>query len=200
MLQEKTKKYQAMDFNHLIGMPGFSEKLLTSHFKLYQGYVTNTNTALEKLASFLAEGKDRSPEFAEIKRRLGWEFNGMRLHEYYFGNMGGKEQLSSSTSLHQAIAEHFGDFETWKKDFVSTGAMRGIGWVILYKDPKNDALVNFWIEEHQTNHLAGGQPLLVMDVFEHAFMIDYGLAKADYITAFFKNINWTEVERRFEGE
>ena len=94
------------------------------------------------------------------------------------------------------IASEFGSLEAWEKDFRAAGAMRGIGWVVLYLDPAAGRMFNFWVNEHDTGHPAGGLPLLVMDVFEHAYMTDYGLKKADYIEAFFKNIDWRAVESR----
>ncbi|MBE0426324.1 MAG: superoxide dismutase [Nitrospirae bacterium] len=190
--------YTAKDYSVLIGMEGFSETLLKNHFTLYQGYVTNTNKVLDALDQLLKEDKAGNPEFAELKRRLGWEFNGMRLHEYYFENLGGKSPLDKNGKFAKKIAEDFGSYETWEKDFKATGAMRGIGWVVLYHDVKNGRLINFWINEHDVAHPAGCNPILIMDVFEHAFMIDYGLKKADYIGAFFKNINWTIVESRLK--
>ena len=188
--------YQAKDYSRLLGMTGFSETLLKNHFTLYQGYVTNTNKLLDTLAQMVGEGKQGAPEFAELKRRLGWEFNGMRLHEYYFENLGGKEGLGRESKLYKKIVESFGSYETWEKEFRATGAMRGIGWVVLYQDLTNGRLINFWINEHDAGHPAGGMPILIMDVFEHAFMIDYGLKRADYIEAFFKNIQWKAAEGR----
>ena len=186
--------YTAKDYSGLIGMPGFSETLLNNHFTLYQGYVTNTNKLLDTLAAMLKEGKVATPEYAELKRRLGFEFNGMRLHEYYFENLGGKGALDRSGRLGKKLAEEFGSYEDWEKDFRATATMRGIGWAILYQDNVTGRLLNQWINEHETGHPAGCTPLLVLDVFEHAFMIDYGLKRADYIEAFFSNINWGAVE------
>ncbi len=188
--------YSVKDYSSLIGMQGFSETLLKNHFTLYQGYVTNTNKVVETLDKMLKDGKVGTPEYAELKRRLGWEFNGMRLHELYFDNLGGKGEIDKKSALARKMTESFGSYEAWEKDFRSTGAMRGIGWVVLYQDSVNDVLLNFWINEHDIGHPAGCAPLLVMDVFEHAFMIDYGLKKADYIEAFFKNINWSKVNVR----
>ena len=188
--------YTAKDYKSLIGMEGFSETLLNNHFTLYQGYVANTNKVLDSLAAMLKEGKLGTPEYAELKRRLGWEFNGMRLHEYYFENLGGKGALDKSGKLGRKLAEEFGSYDDWEKDFKGTAAMRGIGWAILYQDNVTGRLLNQWINEHDTGHPAGGIPLLVLDVFEHAFMLDYGLKRADYIEAFFKNINWSAVEAR----
>ena len=190
--------YTAKDYSKLIGMEGFSETLLKNHFTLYQGYVTNTNKVLDTIAQMLTDDKAGSPEFAELKRRLGWEFNGMRLHEYYFENLGGKNPSDKASRIVKKMAEDFGSFEAWEKDFKATGAMRGIGWVVLYQDLSNGKLINFWINEHDVAHPAGCNPILIMDVFEHAFMLDYGLKRADYIGAFFKNIDWVAVEARLK--
>jgi Fe-Mn family superoxide dismutase len=190
--------YTAQDYSKLIGMPGFGETLLKNHFTLYQGYVTNTNKVLETLEVMLKEGKTAAPEFAELKRRLGWEFNGMRLHELYFGNLGGKESLNTGGRLAKKLAENFGSTDAWEKDFRAVGAMRGIGWAVLYEDSASGRLINFWVNEHDVSHPAGSTPILIMDVFEHAFMLDYGLKRADYIEAFFKNIDWQAAESRLK--
>ena len=190
--------YTAQDYAKLIGMAGFSETLLKNHFTLYQGYVTNTNKVLETLELMLKEGKTAIPEFAELKRRLGWEFNGMRLHELYFENLGGNGPLNPGGKLAKRLVENFGSLEAWEKDFRAVGAMRGIGWAALYEDSASGRLINFWVNEHDVAHPAGCTPLLIMDVFEHAFMLDYGLKRADYIEAFFKNIDWNSVEARFK--
>jgi Fe-Mn family superoxide dismutase len=188
--------YEAKDYSRLIGMDGFSDTLLNNHFTLYQGYVTNTNKLLDTLGQMAKDGKFATPEYAELKRRMGFEFDGMRLHEYYFENMGGKGDLGQSAALGQKLAADFGSYEAWEADFRGTGAMRGIGWAILYRDNMTGRLINQWINEHEVGHLAGCQPILVMDVFEHAFMIDYGLKRADYIAAFFKNVSREVLERR----
>lgn len=190
--------YTAKDFSSLIGMKGFSETLLKNHFTLYQGYVTNTNKLVDALSALLKDGKTAAPEYAELKRRFGFEFDGMRLHEYYFGNLGGNAVLNKDGALGQKLAAEFGSYEAWEKDFKGTGTMRGIGWVVLYQDPVTGKLLNVWINEHEVGHLAGCVPLLIMDVFEHAFMIDYGLKRADYIESFFANISWAEVEKRLK--
>ncbi len=187
--------YAAKDYGNLIGMAGFSETLLKNHFTLYQGYVTNTNKLLDTLGAMLSDAKTATPEYAELKRRLGWEFNGMRLHELYFENLGGKGG-EGAARLGKALAAEFGSLEKWEVDFRAVGAMRGIGWVVLYQDAAAGRFVNEWIDEHGTGHIAGAAPILVMDVFEHAFMIDYGLKRADYIAAFFRNVNWKAAEAR----
>lgn len=190
--------YEAKNYEHLIGMEGFSETLLRNHFTLYQGYVTNTNKLQEALKALASEGKF-GPEYAEMRRRFGWEWNGMRLHELYFNNLGGKRPLDKDGEVARLIANHFGSFEAWQKEFQAVGAMRGIGWVILAHDKCEDKLFNIWVNEHDVGHLAGAKPILVMDVFEHAYITDYGLKRADYIEAFFKNVNWEKVAERLKG-
>ena len=188
--------YGAKNFDHLLGTQGFSDKLLQNHFKLYRGYVTNVN----KLGELSLKIELGTLEYAELKRRFGWEYNGMILHELYFGNF--KKDavpLAVASKLRKKITERFGSFEAWEKDFRATGAMRGIGWVILYCDKEGGRLFNVWINEHDVGHLAGAVPLLVMDVFEHAFMLDYGLNRGEYIEAFFKVIYWKSVEGRLKG-
>lgn len=190
--------YAAKDYSKLIGMEGFSQTLLNNHFTLYQGYVTNTNKLMDSLAAMLKDGKTATPEYAEMKRRFGWEFDGMRLHEYYFENLGGKTPLVKGGVLGKMMVASFGSYEAWEQDFRATGAMRGIGWAVLYQDEATSGLWNAWINEHDVGHLAGGRPILIMDVFEHAYMTDYGIKRADYIAAFFKNINWKAAESRIK--
>lgn len=192
--------YEPRNFDHLIGLEGLSEVLLKNHFALYQGYVVNTNKLVELSATLLKEGEIATPEYAELKRRFGWEFNGMRLHEYYFENLiKNGVQIDKSSKFFQKITRDFGSFENWEKDFGVVATMRGIGWVILYYDPLSNQLLNTWINEHDTGHLSGLTPLLVVDVFEHAYILDYGIKRADYIEAVSKIINWEIVGKRFNG-
>lgn len=187
--------YEAKNFEELLGIVGFSDELLNIHFKLYQGYVAATN----KVAELLTKEESGSPQYAELKRRFGWEFNGMRLHAFYFGNMiKGGSVMDRESDLAKLIESEFGSFENWEKDFRATGAIRGIGWTILYYDKCGKRLFNMWISEHDIGHPTGCSPLLVMDVFEHAFITEYGLARGDYINSFMKAINWKRVNERFE--
>lgn len=189
--------YEPKKFDHLVGMQGFSDQLLADHFTLYQGYVTNFNKLDETVMAIEKAGNFGTPEFAEMNRRLGWEFNGMRLHEYYFGNLA-KESgtIREGSALHAAIVKEFGSYDLWEKDFMSMGAMRGIGWIVLYCDASAGRLFNVWVNEHDTGHFAGATPLLIMDVFEHAYIRDYGIARKEYIGAFMKHIDWSVVEER----
>ncbi len=184
--------FEPKNYDHLIGTPGFSDQLLKNHFTLYQGYVKNTNILLE----FLSSKEAGSLEYSELKRRFGWEWNGVRLHELYFDNMTKESNTLNQGDLQQKLEKIYGSYENWKKNFIGIGAMRGIGWAMLVYDHHSDDMYNIWINEHDVGHLAGTTPLLVMDIFEHAFMLDYGLKRAEYIEAFFKVIDWNVVEKR----
>ncbi len=190
--------YTPKNYESLLGTPGFGDQMLKNHFTLYQGYVKNVNTLADTLSAMLKDGKTGLPEYAELKRRFGWEFGGMRLHELYFDNMkNGGGAMDASMKLSQKIAADFGSYAEWEKDFKASGTMRGIGWTILYYDPTGDRLFNTWVNEHDMGHLAGCTPLMVLDVFEHAYMLDYGLKRADYIEAFMKAADWSAAEKRF---
>lgn len=190
--------YTSKDYDHLLGTPGFSDALLKNHFALYQGYVKNVNALIEERAALAAEGRGGSPAYAELTRRFGWEFNGMRLHELYFGNMAkAGTALTDDAPLKGELSRAYGTYEAWAKDFNAVGAMRGIGWAILYYDPLGRQVFNVWVNEHDMGHLAGCQPLLVLDVFEHAYVLDYGIKRADYLEAFMKSVDWNVVGSRF---
>ena len=196
-----TGSYKAEQFN-LSGLNGISDETLEMHFKLYEGYVKETNNLTEKISEFLADGKvdqEEMPAYSELTRRLGFEYNGMVLHEYYFSNMkrgntGDPERVSS---FFKAAEQSFGSYEVWKADFMSVGKMRGVGWAICYENPSNQRLSNHWITLHETGNVAGFNPLLVMDVWEHAYLLDYKPAdRPKYIEAFFSNIDWHAIEQR----
>ena len=205
MARGKIKAYKEQSFDHLRGLDGISDDQIAEHLKLYAGYVKQVNTLNEELHELLGKGKasGKAPEFAELTRRLGFEYNGMILHEYYFSNLkkAGETAPPPSSGLGQALNETFGSVEMWKTDFQAMGEMRGIGWVILFQDPATDRLTNHWITLHQDGVPAGFKPLLVMDVWEHAFMRDYkATEKAKYVEAFFRNIDWAMVERRLREQ
>lgn len=184
--------YSPQNYKRLLGTPGFSDQMLHNHFTLYEGYVKNTNTLVE----FLDTKEIGSSEYAELQRRLGWEWNGMRLHELYFGNMKKEKNEMNDGALKEKIQKIYGSVDNWKKNFIGVGTMRGIGWVILYLDTQSDEMFNVWITEHDAGHFSGCKPLLVMDVFEHAYMLDYGLKKIDYMESFWNAVDWSVVEGR----
>jgi Fe-Mn family superoxide dismutase len=188
--------YIAKNYDRLLGVRGFSDKLLKAHFKLYEGYVDHLN----KMIDFLKGADKETQAYDEVKRRFAWEFNGMRLHEAYFGNMTKQApELDPDSDLAEQIVRSFGSLEAWKKDFAAVSSMRGIGWAVLAWDPEGSNLFNIWINEHDTGHLFYCVSLLVSDVFEHAYIADYGTNRKDYLEAFMKVIDWAEVQKRFTG-
>jgi Fe-Mn family superoxide dismutase len=193
--------YRPKNFN-LSGLHGISDRTLEMHFKLYQGYVEATNRLNEKAYELLRDGSvdaDEMPAYSELKRRLGFEYNGMTLHEFYFGNLkrNGGGAAPSGGPLRRLAERCFGSYELWKTDFASVGKMRGVGWAVCYYDAANNCLNNHWIELHETNNVAGYTPVLVMDVWEHAYLLDYKPAdRSRYIDAFFANVDWEAVDDR----
>lgn len=190
--------YAARKWN-LSGLRGISDATLELHFGLYEGYVKNTNLLNDRLREIRAAGKasGTDPSFAELVRRLGFEYNGMRLHEYYFDNLTAQPAEIGNGRLYNALGECFGGFDEWKKDFVAVGGMRGVGWVIAYRDLTNGRITNHWIDDHQNGNLAGFAPIVVMDLWEHAYIKDYKPAeKGRYIEAFFANLDWQACESR----
>ncbi len=199
-----TGSYQPRQFN-LSGLKGISDKTLEMHFKLYEGYVKETNNLTERIAEFIKDGnvdQDEMPAYSELSRRLGFEYNGMVLHEYYFDNLqsgGGTGDPAKTSQLVKAAEATFGSYDIWKADFVGIGKMRGVGWAICNQNPANGRISNHWITLHETGNVAGFNPILVMDVWEHALLLDYKPAeRPKYIEAFFSNINWNAVEDRLK--
>jgi Fe-Mn family superoxide dismutase len=198
--------YKARQFK-LSNLKGISDETLEMHFKLYEGYVKETNKLNEKISDFLKDGKvdqDEFAEYSELNRRLGFEYNGMVLHEYYFDNLktgGGPGDPANKSAFRKYAEESFGNYDIWKAEFVGIGKMRGVGWAICYQNPVNGALSNHWITLHETGNVAGFTPVLVMDVWEHAFILDYKPAdRPKYIEAFFSNIDWQIVEQRLSRQ
>jgi Fe-Mn family superoxide dismutase len=176
------------------------------HFKLYEGYVKNVNELNEKIAEILKDGKvdqDEVPAYSELTRRLGFEYNGMVLHEYYFQNLQkqGPGRPSFNSEFIKATEMSFGSYDLWKTDFVGVGKMRGVGWAICYQDPNTGSISNHWITLHEIGNVSGFLPILVMDVWEHAFILDYAPSeRPKYIEAFFSNIDWQAVEERLRTD
>ena len=191
--------YKEQDFTHLKNLTGISDKTLEIHLGLYGGYVKNTNILNERVIELTEQGKSGTPEYAELKRRYGFEYNGKVLHEYYFGNLksGGSGDLKESSELGQKLTEVYSAVDVWKNDFTKVGSMRGVGWAVLLQDPETKTLSNHWITLHEEGNVAGFKPILVMDVWEHAFLLDYKPAeRPKYIEAFFANVDWAAVEKR----
>jgi Fe-Mn family superoxide dismutase len=186
----------------LSGLQGISDHTLEVHFGLYEGYVKNANLLNEQLSELADKGKaaGSDPAFAELTRRLGFEVNGMRLHEYYFDNLtAAPTGAPTSGALYEALGKSFGSVERWQKDFTAVGGLRGVGWAIAFQDPTTGLISNNWVTLHQDGNLAGFVPILVMDVWEHAYMLDYKPAdRGKYIEAFLAGVDWKRAEARLQ--
>lgn len=180
------------DYRALRGLKDLPDALIEAHLKLYSGYVKNLN----RLQHELAGTDSSSAAWSELQRRVGFEMNGMRLHELYFENLkpGGR---GPSRDIGTFLSDSWPSVSAWEKEFRAIGAMRGVGWAILYRDPLTRRLSNHWITLHQDGHPAGFRPILLMDVWEHAFT---GMERARYIDAFFANLDWEEVEARLRDD
>lgn len=180
-------------------LKGLSEKQLEEHLKLYSGYVKHVNLVREHIHD-LENDKDKNAYIvSELRRRFSFEFNGMRMHEYYFeGFEHGHKESESDTPLKKTLAEKYESFDEWLLHFKAVGMTRGIGWAVLYYDPRVNTPHTVWVSDHELGTLAGLPILIAMDMWEHAFMVDYTPSeKKKYIDAFFENLNWDVVEKRF---
>ena len=197
--------YQAQSFDHLRSLAGMSDGQIAEHLELYAGYVKQVNGLTKELAEMQNEKHESGKDFglAEATRRLAYEYDGMVLHEHYFSNLkaGGAPRPTERQPCGRALAQAYGSIDRWQENFKALGGMRGVGWVILFQDPQNGSLTNYWVSLHQDGIPAHCKPVLVMDVWEHAFMRDYRASERNrYVDAFFTNIDWTTVERRFNEE
>ena len=191
--------YPTKTFN-LPVLNGLSEKQIKVHLALYEGYVKHVNLLMEKFAAVRAGTLELDPYIvAEMRRRFAFEFDGMRMHEYYFEQFeGGAAPLSVDSALAKAVAEKYSpqDLIAHIKEVAGS---RGSGWVVVYADPVAQTLHTIFVNDHEVGQLAGLPIILALDLWEHAFMVDYVPAeKKNYIEAFFSNLNWSVVEKRFE--
>ncbi len=179
---------------------GFSTEQIAQHWQLYEGYVKQVNALDAELQFLRKQAMTGTPLYADRRRRFGFECNGLVLHEYYFANLAaGVAPPTAASDLKKAIVGQFGTFEAFKEDFVAAAATRSVGWAILHLDPVTGVLNNHFVQLHEDGNVAGFAPLLVMDVWEHAYMADYGAGGCGaYIEAFWDNVNWHVVERRFQ--
>ncbi len=174
---------------------GISAKNIEEHLKLYQAYVKNANTVLEKIQN----SQNDTYELAELQRRFSFEFNGARNHEYYFASFeGGAKEINKESKLHGLIVKDFGSFENFISKFKNIATTRGIGWAMLYYDKNTDTLLTAWVDEQHLGLLNGLSPILCLDMWEHAFITDYfPSGKKQYIEDFFKNLNWEVIKKNF---
>ena len=182
------------------GLKGISQNQIDQHWSLYEGYVSQVNALNKELSELRFQNKGSTQNYSDRRRRYGFEYNGMILHELYFENLLKNKQKEVPGNLKKALEKNFGSIKNWKEDFKNCGKTRGIGWVILYKDAKTGDLINAFIDDHEIGLISTFVPILVMDVWEHAYMVDHGVkGRPDYIEAFLDNVNWPIVEKRFNG-
>jgi len=192
--------YSPKIFN-LPALAGLSEKQIQVHLALYEGYVKHVNLMIEKINALTSADADGNAYIiAELRRRLAFEFNGMRLHEYYFEQFEGSQtSLTAGGAFEKAIAGKYED-QGLEAHIREVAGSRGIGWVVVYADPRGDTLHTVFVSNHEVGQLAGLPILLALDLWEHAYMVDYVPAeKKNYIDAFFANLNWGIVEKRFDA-
>ncbi len=190
-------KYTIQNFSHLTNIGQISDTAMQMHFKLYEGYVNNINSIGEKLSTL----EKNTPEWNELHRRYGWEWNGMRNHEIFFDllktekNVQGMENSEEFKNIEvfKKIVESFGSFENWKADFVAICKMRGMGWAMLVEDSKTGQLINTWVNEHDAGMLSDVKIILLIDMFEHAYIKDFGTDRAPYINSIFEHLDFEKV-------
>ncbi|MBU6321195.1 MAG: superoxide dismutase [Patescibacteria group bacterium] len=191
------KTYTARTFD-LPALEGISEDQVKVHLGLYEGYVKHVNLILEQIEK-LKESGTEPYVIAELRRRLAFEFDGMRMHEYYFDQFVGEAGGSPDSALAKAAVEKYGSGENFVAHIKEVAGTRGIGWVIVYWDAVAESLHTSFVGDHELGQLAGLPIILALDLWEHAYMVDRRPAdKPKYIDAFFANLKWPVVEARFD--
>lgn len=181
-------------------LKGISEKNIKEHLKLYKGYVNNTNLIFNKLAELKNDPEKNAFILGELQRRLGFEFDGMRNHEYFFKSLSdGPIEIDKKGELFKKIEKEWGSYENFLSHFKFVATTRGIGWTILYYDKMSDKLIISWVDEHHLGQLTGLSPVLCLDMWEHAYVYDYPTSeKKKYIESFFENLNWENIEENLK--
>lgn len=183
--------YEPKTFN-IPELEGISQKTIESHLGLYQGYVKHVN----KIRSELKNVNDEYAQ-AEMQRRLGFEFGGMKNHEYYFSQFEGGAKECPAGEFTDMVHAQFGSQEAFVDRLQTLAKTRGVGWVMCYIDRMSKQLVLAWIDEQHLGQLADVDIVLALDMWEHSYMMDYApAAKSGYVDAFFANLNWKVVAAR----
>ncbi|MEI6280781.1 MAG: Fe-Mn family superoxide dismutase [bacterium] len=192
------KNFEEIKFS--IGqLKGISVKNVEEHLKLYAGYVKNTNQIFDKLDEYMSDPEKNAYVIGELHRRIGFEFNGMRNHEYYFKSLeGGAKPLPAGSKFKMELEKVANSFEAAMMSFKTLATTRGIGWAVLCWDKKSKQLIPVWIDEQQLGQLNGLGWVLGIDMWEHAYVADYQPSgKKQYIEDFFANLNWEVIEDNF---
>jgi len=197
--QYKDMQYEEKRFN-IPALDGISAKSVEEHLGLYAGYVKNFNAISAAIEGLLADPEKNALAISELRRRHSFEFDGMKLHELYFPQFeGAPAALNPDSALAQTLTKHWGSMDAAEKRLRQTAAMRGPGWSNLYFNPEHNAFHMGFVGEQHNGHFATLPIVVALDVWEHAFLLDYGAqGKGKYVDAFFKNLNWGVVEKRFD--
>ncbi len=189
--------YTEQKFN-IPELKGISKKSVDEHLKLYAGYVKHANLIHEKIREYSVDSEKNAYVLGELMRRFGFEFNGMRNHEYYFMSLAdGAKPLPADSTFKAQIENQFGSFDSWLTSFKMITMTRGIGWAMLYYDKEMKQLTHAWVDEQHLGQLNSTSLVLGLDMWEHSFYMDYGTNKKAYVDAFFENLNWEVIERLF---
>jgi Fe-Mn family superoxide dismutase len=189
-------KYEPLTFD-IPALDGISTETIENHLGLYKGYVKGVNTIHDKIEAFGQDPENNAYAIAEMQRRLGFEFGGMRNHEYYFAQFESGHSELPDGALKDKITYQWNSVENWLKRFHTIALTRGVGWAMLYHDPHTDQLVQTWVDEQHIGQLADLDIILALDMWEHSYLMDYPSAdKGKYIDAFFANLNWQAVSDR----
>lgn len=188
--------YEPVSFD-IPELDGISQESIDMHLGLYTGYVKHVNLIRDKIAAYSADAENNGYAIAEMQRRLGFEFGGMRNHEYYFAQFEGGATELPDGPLKEKIAFQWGSYDAWLERFKAMAMTRGVGWAMLYHDPHTDQLVQTWVDEQHLGQLADVDIILALDMWEHSYLRDYLAAdKGKYVDVFFKNLNWEVVSNR----
>lgn len=192
--------YTARTFS-LPELKGLSKKQIDIHLALYEGYVKHTNLILDTIKRLRDEDAEKHAFIInELRRRMGFEFDGMRMHEYYFEQLeGGSAPLPTESALAKAATDKYGSIDAFTAHLQEVAGTRGIGWVIVYFDPVGATLHTAWVNDHELGQFAGLPIILALDMWEHAYMVDYLPAeKKTYVEAFLDNLNWLVPDARMQ--
>ena len=184
----------------IFSMKGISKKTVEEHLKLYQGYINKYNEIQEKLAVLTDEDFSKANQvfsnIRELKVEMSFAWGGVINHEIYFSHLGGNGGTENSELLDQ-INKDFYSFDAFKKDLKATG-LSARGWVFTGWNRREGRLFNYLSDSQNTYMMWGVKPIIALDTYEHAYFIDFGVNRAGYIDAFFENLNWPSIEKRFE--
>jgi Fe-Mn family superoxide dismutase len=195
--KSKLVVYKPIDFSYLLGkVKGIDDSLLKIHFKLYEGLVGATNGSLKYIQSHIISDMIK---YSAIQKEFSLFYNGMRLHELYFGVMCGENMNAIDDMLREDINKYFGSFKKWEANFITTGTIPGVGFVALCRDRQSGALFNTWINEFNIGEIIGVDIILVMDMWEHAYIAEFGLDLQKYSKTFLNNVNWSVVSKLYNA-